>query len=820
MKGKLFVAALATMAMAACTQDDLQSVSQSGQVSPIQFTVTPDVDALTKAEFIDGYTLGWEEGDLMSLFHGLGTIGDEGLTSFNPNYTNNAVYKAAAGGIEEGLTFTTHSMVKPGPAIMVYPADTTFQYSGDELYVTIPAEQSEENILGRIPFMSELLTIPEYSAYDPANEENPGTTTAGYGRDYPIQLKQVATIFSLNTNYGVTDAYGIVQDLVDNEEIAPIDINYVTITSSNKFNIKAQVKYSAKGDDPEQGANWIETTEDGFAWSYVSSVAKAATADGDEVKQEESLTTTFIRDVVDNRGTVEFILLPQDAKMEKTEIEALTGSVTVNTYYGEVTYNGTSQIENKNIFWKENDEDWEYAENGLNIAEGLNEVMGYTTKTKNGSTSSFYNEPVGVHVTRTLNVDLYDLDMSKVHIKTDKQLRDILKVYEALNFDAKYNASNKLQLTIDGDKETGEFRMSVEAVKTLQSEGFEDIEIVPCQTDNERCSSIVLFSEEQEENAIPTVYFVTKNAVEIVLDIDNVWTWGNGTKFTYVKSIVNRGTLNLVDGNEVTDGDNNGTNPAVRNEGTINVTGLVKQQTNLTNFGTINIDGEFRADGEKVEITNDATDAFKLGKVYNSGIFATSNGGVINNYGYIENMVGGNGNITYVTANATSDSNFGKPWNANNKIGTIKLYAADDNISVNNATSEGFIQYEFSAEDGIYVTPAVCKYNYLIVKSDITFNKEAKELKFMEVVNTDKANMVVITNPAGEEYLGLRGFILNGYANVMQNNELITGAAYIRGALYYGGTFETSNSELPATKEVYFGKSEPIGTDNTYLVKY
>lgn len=833
MKGKLFVAALATMAMAACTQDDLQSVSQSGQVSPIQFTVTQDVDALTRTELANNYALLWKEGDQMSLFHGLGAnITD--ISTFSPSYAHNAIYKAAAGKADDGLTFTTHSMVKSGPAIMVYPCDTVFDYTGTELYVTIPVEQSEENILGRIPFMSELMTIPVYNG-----TTGDAGTTAGYGRDYPIKLKQVATIFSLNTNYGVTDAYGIVQGLVDDREIDPIDINYVTITSSNKFNIKALVGYSDKASGINvQGEKWIDRTEDGFEWSYVSNVAKEedGTNSGTEVKQENTLKSTFIRDVVDNKGKVEFILLPQkavDKDTEENKWNNLTGTVTVNTYYGEVTYDQTKTIDDENIFWKEDDADWAYAKDGLNVAQGLNEVMSYTTATKkDDGITSFVNEEVGVHVTRTLNVNLYDLDMSKVHIKSDKQLRDILKVYEALGFDRKYSSSNLLNLTVDGDK-NGEFRMSMEAVATLQSKGFEDIRIVPCQKPEEKCSKIVLFSDDTKENVVPSVLFVTTNAVRLVLDEANTWTWDNEEEYTYINYIENRGTLNLDNGDAVKDHDGNGTNPTLINQGTINVSGLVMMQTNLNNYGVINIgaegvSGELRADGKNpnnnnVTITNNATSEVKLGKVYNYGIFATSNNGEIYNYGYIENMVGGTGNIIYVTKNATDGAEFDTRWSETNKIGTIKLFAADDNISVNNATAEGFIQYEFDAEDGIYVTPAVCKYNYLIVKKDITFNANAPELQFMEVVNPSKADMVVITNPADKDlrYLTLEGFILKGYANVMENNKLVTSAAYIQGALYYGGAFvKSGGTDLPKTTDVYFGDSEPADGDNTYLVEY
>lgn len=815
MKKHLFVAALATMAVAACTQEDFESTSQSaGQVSPIKFTVTADMDAQTKAEFNNKYAVLFKTGDQMSLFHGIGTTPIANINSFTPSYVEDAIYKAT-GDEEGGLTFTTHSMVKPGAAIMVYPCDTTFQYLTDKgLYVTIPTEQTKENVLGRIPLMSELLTIPEWEAYNP--ETGAGSSTAGYGRDYNISLKQVATVFELSTNYGVSNAYSIIKGLEDNGEIAPITIDKVTIESSLKFNNKALVKYEEKATG--QGDNWPTETADGFAWSHVSNVWTKADKNK-EVTQVASLSSKFIGEVSgDEMGKVNFILLPQE-NAEGAAVSTLTGKITVNTYYGQVAYDESKKIGGRNIMYKN---DWE-VENYLNVAAGLNNVIGFTTMTKKTSGSKFYNEPVGALVRRILDVDLYDLDMSKVHIKTDEQLQDILKVYDALNFDTKYSAANPLVLTVDGDKVDHKFRMSMESVRTLQSENYKAIRINPCNEAGEVCNSIVLYHD-AESDVVPSIQFVVNKAISIVLDGEDNWTWENGRGYSYISTLINEGTLNFDNGDVVLDAD--GYNDiSILNNGRINVSGLVKQQCSLNNFGTINIaeGAEYRADGKvsDVEITNDATSATTLGTIYNSGIFATTNGGTINNYGYIENMLGTSGNMTYVTTNSTTDASFNEKWDAStNKIGTIKLKTAGDNISVSNTTNQGFIQYEYTGTD--YVTPEVCKYNYLIVKDDITFSAEATEVMYLEIQNSSKTDMPVLTNPSAERFLNLTGFILKGYANLKENNKLVAEAAYIEGALYYGGLFCQSGqtTTLPETQGVYFGNSVPAAGDNTYLVEY
>lgn len=243
MKDKFLFAAFAALAMTACTSEEDMQVNPTAQTSPIQFTVSMD-DAQTRAAWggSNNYTLQWTAGDQMSLFHGM-NLNSYGAVDTDASLAGaeNAIYKAAAGSSESGLTFTTQSMVKRGDAIMVYPCDTTFTYNGTNLYVKIPTVQNDANILGKVPFISEGLIIKEFE------EGNMIDGTAGYARNYNIQLKQIATLYTLGINYSGNE-YNIIKGLSEAGKIAPILTQKVTLNSTEKFNSELEVKVKSRSE--------------------------------------------------------------------------------------------------------------------------------------------------------------------------------------------------------------------------------------------------------------------------------------------------------------------------------------------------------------------------------------------------------------------------------------------------------------------------------------------------------------------------------------------------------------------------------------------
>lgn len=777
MRRKLFSAALVAIAMTACTSEEDLQVNHS-QVSPIKFTVTMDEDGSTRADWggSNGYTLLWEEGDLMSLFHGA----EEGTLAS----MEDAIYKAAAGNSDRSLEFTTQSMVKEGQAIMVYPADTTFAYLDGGLTVSIPTVQSSTNVLERIPFMSEGIKINPYNG-----DKNSG---AGYGKNYEIKLKQVATQLTLNTVWTGT-AKDKIEALVADGTIAPITLENVVLNQpTNKFNTKLKIQLEDKG---KLGTNWPDEEDGAYdAWNKLSSVDYSV---GNIVEKSETLTSSAaVKDGAAGLDKVEFILLPQDNWLGLED----KASVVINTYYGSVTIN---KEDGKAMYALKDNKP--VPEDKYTVANGLNEIISKTTVKKSNETSTFFGEQVGAHATRYIDADLATLDMSTVHIKTDKQLHDILAVYGAIK------DGESVMLTIDGTN--GKFSLSMDNVKTLLTEEYKNVKLVPCTVNSEECLVIELTqSAGQTTDEVPELTFIADNKVNVWLGENANWTWTGGKKTfnDLVKMVSNHGTLDVAANAVIADATD--TKIRMQNKGIININaGVVKQELELHNYGEINIaeNAEYRANEVIIYNWGAGVEFEKQGKVYNSGIFAVNNtSGTINNFGgYIENMIGGTENMTYITANETTGADFAHPWERDNQFGTIMLKNADDNISVSNSTAKGFIKYTYTEET--YVTPAVCKYNYVIVNNhDITFNEGSyKEIKFLEMVS--EGNNIPVITQANNYLPELRGFIVNGKANLKENNKMVVPAAYIKGTFYYGGLFciDKQPNILPEMKGVYYGNS-------------
>ena len=758
MKSKIYVAALATLALAACNNEDLLLEENSASNSSVVFNVSLDGnEASSRATWggTNGYTLRWlaEDADRMSFFHGATNIGGSIASA------QNAIYKAESAGTE-GVVFTTHSMIKPGLGIMVYPCDTTFAYDNANLYYKLPEVQTaESNLL--IPFISNVLTIAGYDA-----TKGDG---AGYAKEYDIALKQVGTQFTMDADWK-GETLAAIKALSDANEILPINVVSAELTAHKSFTDEVEVKITAA--TPAYNAQVVGRDK----WSYVSQA----------VPSKRYYKPTIVTKAVSGLEISEFTLLPFD---ETIANNGKTASVKINTRYGSVTIDDTY-----GDVWEEKnpatEEIWQ------TVTEGITELQGLTLNKKAvDADSKFAGEYVGGHVTRHIAVDLENLDMSDVCIVDNKHLHDIILVHDALQ------EGKAVTFTINGD-EDGVFEMSTATVEMLNARP--EIKIALCTIPGEECETIRLTGATE----VPEFEFLTTATKIELANEATPWTWTGGAKeILNIKNLYVSGTLNVADGSKIK------TIPSkpMFNNGIININGTVKQQSTLTNNGTINIavGAEYTVDGSIIKLINEAKNAVVLGKIYNSGILTTVNGGTINNYGYIENMVGGTANMTYITSNESNPAaNFANPWNKNtNKFGTIMLKNVDDNISISNSTAVGFIKYKYAATT--YETPEVCKYNYVIVENhDITIPEgDHNEVKFLEVTST--GNNIPVISQKNNHLKSLRGFILNGKANVKENNKLVVPAAYIQGTLYVGGLF-TQNVYpyvLPVTTNTYFGDS-------------
>ena len=765
MKRKFYVAALATLALTACNNEDLLVENNPSVKSSVMFNVSLDGDgAGSRATWggTNGYTLKWlaEDADRMSFFHGA-TNSSGSITK-----AQNAIYKAESAG-SEGVKFTTHSMINSGLGVMVYPCDTTFNYNGTNLYYKLPDTQTaESNLL--IPFMSNVITIAPFDAI-----KGDG---AGYAKEYDIALKQVGTQFTMDADWK-GETLAAIKTLSDAGQILPI--NVVSSELQGHYGFTGEVEIIVTAEVPAYNSKITGRDK----WSFVSKAVPSGRYYYNAIKTK----------AVSGLEISEFTLLPFNNSLSPNGKPA---SVKINTRYGSVTINDTD-----GDVWEETnsatDAVWQ------TVSEGISELQNLTLNKKAvNANSKFAGEFVGGHVTRHISVDLANLNMSDVCITNDKHLHDIILVHDALQ------EGEDVTFTINGD-ETGVFEMSMATLNMLKERP--EIKIAPCTNVGEACTAIRLTGATE----VPVFEFLTTPVSYVYLANEaTAWTWtGDNKKIKNVETLVNEGTLNVAAGSEL-GGASGAYYYALRNVGTMNVNGVVKQNAADTyNYGTINIavGAEYVAYETTLTNVSYGLDEGEYGKIYNSGILTTSKhaNSKINNYAYIENMIGGTANMTYITANESNPAaDFAKEYNmSTNKFGTIMLKNADDNISISNSTAVGFIKFKYT--ETVYDTPEVCKYNYIIVEDhDLTIPEGTHtEVKFLEVKTT--GNNIAVIKQQNNHLTALRGFILKGKANVQENNKLVVPAAYIEGNLYVGGLFcKPSQPEiLPDTENVYFGDS-------------
>ena len=382
-----------------------------------------------------------------------------------------------------------------------------------------------------------------------------------------------------------------------------------------------------------------------------------------------------------------------------------------------------------------------------------------------------------------------------------------------------------LKLYLDPNA-NGEFELSLTSIELLQAinkgcaYGDKNISIQPCNDSDHGNvpTEIVVIGA---DNEIPNMDLCFESNTAVTLR--GTWNWNNDEvkKTWWVGPFNNEGVINV----EATNVETDQTSGTLNNTtlGTINVNSVANWKVKTTNYGTINIaeDAELRVYG--TTLTNDATSLTAYGKIYNSGVLgvvAGTTSPAINNYGYIKNNLDAK---TYVTTNQNGGTGFTASFAADNKIGTIELTTATDNVSVSNATNTGFIKYTWDADaedNGKYITPSVdVKYNYLIVNRNIELVNAAPEIQYIEiaggkeVVITCKSTSAFHTTRSGSVAKRI-GFILpeGEKANIKEGNILYTKGAFLKGTLYLGGDFAYN-----FTLVTYFGGS---AADQKNIIKY
>ena len=854
MNKKLLFATMSLAALAACTNDDFESKSIAEGTSPVQFEVINIDDAKTRASMNDDNSIKWsaKDGDLFTLYHGASSPYTTGYE--NATYTANANDGATA-------TLTTPTMIKQGGAVMVWPVDTTFRIKpADALTIKIPAEQT--NIVNNIPYMSDLIDVQAYAAYsETAPAAKPTAyTTAGKGRKYAVYMRPMASQLIVKADYAGSDA--TLAQLYEGGSAQPADggIAEISVTSidlltkdatTTPFTTEIPVTFTSPG----SGTGSIKAQWDAAVplnvWSQITDfdIANIAPAG-----QTDKLSAK--EDCLNGTDGCTVLILPQATISGGVS----DGGVLVNTLYGRVIvaapgktyatqYPTSTTVPTSQYTAAEYADAWyryvsattaaatgetkaTTATPGLgykttaNIEMGMQQTInGFSTYTKQSGVVK--GEPVGAAATRYVKVLLSHLDMSDLHIKTDKHLRDAALVWKHLNLP-------DVTVLLDGKGAAGEFEISQKTIKVINdinaSVTGKSFKVMPCQVTGEVCNTIVITGANDIQN-VQDMAFITPNGgvkADVALKAGETWKWGVDNKVVVpaagVNSIINRGTfvsdatanIKTQEAPRATGAQNNV--PFV-NDGTWNVKApaTLNVQFNVTNNGTVNIEkgAQYRQDGQvqNTLFTNEAatlpqrfltgTATEKIGKVINNGVFATvaasGKTAEIYNYGLIEHAdVNAK---TYITKNETTGANFANAFNATigseNKMGRINLPFSnkdEDNISISAAANQGFVSVTVTSSDApaskaLDASVVGTFVNYIIVNSGIEkISNISTQVKYVEIASTEGEiawSLDPLTPTA--TYDGL--MVLSDVNIKLGTTITVNKATYLGADMYVGGTF-------------------------------
>jgi len=873
MNKKLLFAAMSLAALTACTNDDFESQTVAEEASPIQFEVINDA---TRAS-MNGNTVVFSaaDGDLFTLYHGGTVSGDPAPLS---GYEN-ATYKATADPSTGVASLTTPSMIKQGKAIMTWPTDTMFRATGN-LSIVIPVTQTSK-IQNEIPYVSDLIDIATYGNY--ATGDN-AYKTAGYNRKYSVYMRPMASQLNLKANYAGTDQtiaelYEGAAGVATGEGIDPIratSVDLLTTTGGGTTDFTKEIPLTFQAKSGADNTRWNAAAPNN-SWSHVTKFDVAGIAAGGKV---DKLTSKCPLNATNTNSGCKFLILPQATISGGVE----NAGIVVNTIYGKVVIadpTGSNPHGSKYTGSEYNNAWYRYLSNrittataeenvsaataattgdadaigkyktvAINPALGMQQTINYMSSyTAAASQRYVAGEPIGVALTRYVNVLLTHLDMSDLHIKTDKQLRDAARVWKKMGLE-------DVTVYLDGNA-AGEFEISQKTIKVINqinaSVAVKDFKVKPCQVAGEVCSKIVITGASEEAN-VQNLDFIRDNATvkaDVILKAGESWVWNGTVKVatagtTGINQFINKGTLTNNADKVLAITDN--TTPATQlfsipliNDGTWNVTaGTLRVQFNVTNNGQVNIasGAQYRQDGQdnlakKTTFTNEATDKpsrfngddSKIGKVENKGVFATIGGADINNYGLIEHADAGA--KTYITTNQTTGAVFTSAFNATtNKMGRINLPFSnknEDNISVSAALNQGFISVTVTNADApsdgdLNASVVGSKVNYVIVNGGIQkISAVSGQVKYVEFnqPNTEIEWAVAAASYEGLMVLSPVNIKLGTAVHIWDGTTAGTGVCYLGSDMYVGGTFDNGSAGNLPSWNGYYGN-----TTSNFATKY
>lgn len=656
-------------------------------------------------------------------------------------------------------------------------------------------------------------------------------TTTGYGVEGEAGIDKEFTIYPRKFSNGVAlelDYENHVIDLKDetdgnkeyasDAEIFDAQVSYVKdgdVVSINKFQY-------APVEEAINEAQWNNDVKDWETFKLAEATEVGASVEpraaGDNVELNEVVVTGPVANVYKLTPSKQYVAsrtlegdkFYMNALPALTEVDDKTEvKIEINTTYGKITILKPVNKIAKTVY--ETGNPYKDYFDGVTINPVTGEELADEESTK--YTESFV-QVLGKNGKFETEVDFTTAIMNGMHVRNDAHLIQLLRYYRDYKLGTVYEEQKvTLYLDKDGDNEFKISKTSIALMQSINGSGTDRIELIVCSKHG--TPAVVVTNNEKEGKEVPTFNKVFGDNVNVYLEKQD-WTWNDKAKKNTgrVSIIYNRGTL-TVGSDNVEAGNSELFDELVNLEGAnINFTAGVATlwKVDLTNNGTVTIPATAQMRIYSTVVNNVTSvrgvrDGI-MGVIINNGVFGAveDQGGAINNYGKIKHNTGAK---TYITTNEYEED-FSKGLTEGTKIGIIEMQEADANVSVSNASNKGIIAYTWPKEETVYASPAVVRYNYLIVEDDIEFAEIETEIRYLEIRGAD----VYVTNKGG--YLKcLQGVIVDkGYAlNITEGNKLKPAkAAYIKGYVYNGGEFTYNNDVV-----TYFGG---VNTDKENILKY
>ena len=819
-KKYLFGMLLSGALLTACTADDAldaAKVAKKGEMAAPVFTVSKDDGNLqNRAEYVPGGTdnrVKFELDDKLSLFHG---ITSENLSTVK-GYQN-AIY--LADDEKDGkLSFHTFSMVQPGYAIMIYPADLGFGQmdpgtnTGKAAPVVTIDPVQDATMKERTPYISEFLNLQDDDDLDEESQ-------AGFGKTYDIMLRRAA---------GTLRAQLSLKNKKDVDGADPVEVRAVQIQYPNQPLFATKIAVKADGENDIQEGKDLRKNHD--SWYRKSEL--------DLENIVESIDSLKTKDVTNNIAT--FTILP--AGPVEGEVKVTKGNVKIYTNYGIVTL--------------KTDEDKVFGAD-KKVLDGpvLQELADKLYKVGKEGETEFVGQGIGGAVGTTIEVDMNKLNLNGLHIDNEKDLITALKVYDALYQDKKDEVVN---LILDG--KSGKLEMSAETLAELSKHmtAGTGLKISACTITAEKLTTIKATSTTETE--VPSLVFAGVPTGTVALELAGPWKWTDVTvvnrtdnskdkckKMTGVTGItfLSGAVVNLKNNIAVKSGElTNGI--TVNNGATVNATGVATDvYLTLKNNGVININADCdlrAADGGVIENCAEpqaaankpqltGLTASKYGVINNSGTLGivTKTTGQVNNYGTID--IKTYGASTLVSTNARTGALASKKYgetigSEQNYFGTIIIDNANEMMTTVSG-EQGFIKKTVTNKKPTNLTVGDLA-NYIILDGEceeitgVELDDKTKETgvcagtdwnKGVKYIEVKTKNTIRFT---GSTTMLLKGLIVpTGCKVYVERGTTVkfgetTGTIYKKGSITTAGTVQCGNDSNTTLKEALF--SGYFGTD-------